>query len=343
VSLVDGDLLELVTVQTCCLPAGYAAAHTAVWDAGTREETRRALDLRAPVVIPSLADELARDARYAPLVEVLSEVGAGALVVIPLVAADRLLGIVHGYYARPGEVHPDELAFLRAIADHGAVAVEHARLVDEAARSTLLEERQRLSRELHDSVSQAVYGIALGARTARTLLDRDPSRVAEPLDYVLELAEAGLAEMRALIFALRPESLEREGLVVALEQQAESVRARHRLAVETDLGTEPDLPLAAKEALYRVAQEALHNIVKHARATHVRLALAATAGDVVLVVADDGAGFDAGAAFPGHLGLRTMRERAEAGGGALVLDSAPGGGTTVTLTLPRHAGSGAAA
>ncbi len=116
-------------------------------------------------------------------------------------------------------------------------------------------------------------GIALGARTARTLLDRDPSKLAEPLDYVLSLADAGLAEMRALIFELRPESLEMEGLVAALTKQADSLRARHHLEINVVCGEEPPAPLAVKEALYRIAQEALHNIVKHAHARRVEVRL----------------------------------------------------------------------
>jgi signal transduction histidine kinase len=120
-----------------------------------------------------------------------------------------------------------------------------------------LEERQRLARELHDSVSQALYGIALGARTARKRLDSDPSNLAEPLDYVLTLAEAGLTEMRALIFELRPDSIETEGLVAALGRQVAATRARYGVAVNAELADEPEVPVATKEALYRIAQEAM--------------------------------------------------------------------------------------
>jgi signal transduction histidine kinase len=191
-----------------------------------------------------------------------------------------------------------------------------------------------LARELHDSVSQALYGIALGAATARTLLDRDPPQAAGPLDYVRGLAEAGLAEMRALIFELRPESLETEGLVAALAKQAAAARARHELQVEADLSDEPALPPAAKEALYRIAQEALHNVVKHAGARRVTIRLASEGDAVVLEVADDGVGFAADGAFPGHLGLRSMRERAERVGGTLAIESAPGAGATVCARVP---------
>ncbi len=135
-----------------------------------------------------------------------------------------------------------------------------------------LEERQRLARELHDSVSQALYGIALGARTARTQLERDPAKVVEPLDYVLSLAEAGLAEMRALIFELRPESLQNEGLLGALTKVSDAVRTRHKLDVVTSFCPEPNISLDAKEMLYRVTQEAIYNVIKHASATRIEVA-----------------------------------------------------------------------
>jgi signal transduction histidine kinase len=219
-------------------------------------------------------------------------------------------------------------------ARQAAVAIENARLYGQAQGLAVLEERQRLARELHDSVSQALYGISLGARTARTLAERDPGRVIAPLDYVLSLAEAGQAEMRALIFELRPESLAEEGLVAALEKQAGSLRARHNLAVEFDLAAEPELPLAAKEALYRIAQEALHNTVKHARADRVRLRLGHDGAVCALEVSDNGRGFDATGSFPGHLGLRSMRERVERLGGTFSIASGPGEGTRIRAELP---------
>ena len=253
---------------------------------------------------------------------------------VPLTLRGAVIGVVVLNHKTAGHYTPDAVRLANAFADHAAVAVGNARLYAQAQQTASLEERQKLARELHDSVSQALYGIALGARTARTLLDRDPERAKEPVEYVLQLAEAGIAEMRALIFELRPESLAQEGLVAALQKHAASLRARYQLAVETDLGDEPDVQLSLKEALYRVAQEALHNTVKHARAAQVTLRLAARDGGVSLEVADDGAGFDPRGDFPGHLGLQSMRERVERAGGSLHLESAPGRGTRVRATLP---------
>jgi signal transduction histidine kinase len=151
---------------------------------------------------------------------------------------------------------------------------------------------------------------------------------------VLSLAEAALAEMRALIFELRPESLETEGLVSALNKQAAATQARHELVVVTQLCDEPTLSLHVKQELYRVAQEAMHNIVKHAHASRVVLRLARTDGEVVLEVQDDGVGFDTSASFPGHLGLHSMRERVANLGGAFEIDSEQGKGTYIRVCIP---------
>jgi signal transduction histidine kinase len=202
-----------------------------------------------------------------------------------------------------------------------------------------LEERQRLARELHDSVSQVLYGVGLGARTGRALLDRATipselkSSLVESLDYVLSLAEAGLAEMRALIFELRPDSLEREGLVAALTRQAAALRARHKLAVHTDFHEEPLLSFEAKEALYRIAQESLNNTVKHAQAERVDIRLGVRQGEVTLELMDDGVGFDPQAEYSGHMGLNSMHERAAQIGGILEIVSEAGQGTVVRVRL----------
>jgi MEDS: MEthanogen/methylotroph, DcmR Sensory domain/Histidine kinase len=175
-------------------------------------------------------------------------------------------------------------------------------------------------RELRDSVSQALYGIALNASAAEAVCEAGPSRVSGLLRDVVALAEAGLAEMRALIFELRPKWLQQEGLVAALDKLAAAARARHGLEIQCALGPEPRVPLEVKEALYRIAQEALQNMAKHARARSGELVLAEEVRELVLRVVDDGQGFDPSGEFPGHLGLRSMQERAAAAGGVLQVD-----------------------
>ncbi|HEY4870665.1 MAG TPA: sensor histidine kinase [Candidatus Dormibacteraeota bacterium] len=218
---------------------------------------------------------------------------------------------------------------VRVGANQLAIALQGAEL-------RAVQERQRLSRELHDSVSQALYAIVLDIATAQHIGAADPARLEAILRDAYGLAEAGLAEMRALIFELRPEFLSQEGLVAALQRQIAAVRARHQLSITMDATDEPEAVPAIKEALYRVGQEALNNIAKHAGARAVVITLEASAGELVLRVRDDGRGFDAGKSFPGHLGLRSMRERAASVGGVILISSAPGQGTEVTIRVPRR-------
>jgi signal transduction histidine kinase len=259
--------------------------------------------------------------------------GITATMDIPIRSATR--GTIGGFgvsYSEPHTFSDEEQRVLVALADRAAVAIQNAELYARAQQAASLEERQRLARELHDSVSQALYGIALGARTARTLLDQDPAKAAEPVDYVLSLAEAGLTEMRALIFELRPESLAMEGVVEALGKQIAAARARHGLDIMFESCPEPETSLEVKEAIYRIAQEALHNIVKHAKASHVDVSLQRTDAAIELVVSDDGVGFDPSGDFAGHLGLRSMRERAAKVGASLVVQSASGSGATIRFS-----------
>lgn len=232
---------------------------------------------------------------------------------------------------RPG---PDELAFLLSMADHAGTALHAAQLIERAGVKAGEQERARLARELHDSVAQALYGISLGAKTARATLERDPAKTRASLEYTIKLAEGGVSEMKALLFSLRPDALEEGGLVAALTQHAHALEARHGLSVHAELPEEPALTPDAQAAAYRIMQEALHNVVKHARARQVWLGAAQVGQQVILTVRDDGRGFDPQGQGQGTLGQRSMRERAAGAGGTLKVQSSAGEGTTVTLTLP---------
>jgi len=222
-----------------------------------------------------------------------------------------------------------------------AMEIGHDRLVTAARERAAFEERQRLARELHDSASQALYGIALGARTARYALRESGEaplelvrRVDTPLSYVLSLAESGLADMRALIFELQPQALAEQGLVTALHKQLAALRARQEITIEAELGDEPAMSLPVKQTLYRVAQEALQNVARHSRASRLAIRLMRRAATVDLVIEDNGVGFDPTGSFPGHLGLRSMHDRMAEVGGRLELVSTPGQGTRISATAP---------
>jgi signal transduction histidine kinase len=145
--------------------------------------------------------------------------------------------------------------------------------------------------------------------------------------------------MRALILELRPEALDREGLIGALRHHTAAIRARYGLTVREAFGAEPELSLETKQGLYRIAQEALHNAARHARAKTVSIQLDRQESEIRLQISDDGIGFNPGGAFPGHLGLQTMQDRARELGGRLEILSRPGEGARVSVTIPATSGS----
>jgi PAS domain S-box-containing protein len=250
----------------------------------------------------------------------------------PLVMENRVVGVMAMFSQQP--LMEDTLDALATVANAIAQGIGR-KWAEEYQELAILQERQRLARELHDSVSQALYGIVLGMRSARVLLLRDPEALKELLDHLGEQAETGLTEMRTLIFELRPETLEREGLVMALRKQAEFMQTHYGLILEMEMGEEPQQPFIAKEALYRIAQEALHNIVKHASTNLATLHLHENQENarLVLEISDKGTGFNPEQSFPGHLGLQSMRERLERLGGTLNIISAPGQGTQIRAML----------
>jgi signal transduction histidine kinase len=253
---------------------------------------------------------------------------------VPLIHKDEVIGMLALAATTPSFYRPRHGRLALAFANQVATAIENARLYASAQQLAALEERQRLARELHDSVTQTLFSMSMVGDALPQIMERDPERARERIARLNDLARGALAEMRALIFELRPESLEHEGLTAALEKQAAALRSRHELAVDLTLCPEPDLPLEIKDDLYRIAREALHNVVKHANATHLSVLLVRSTDAITLAVSDDGAGFDPSGDFPGHLGLRSMRERVARLGGQLVIESAPGRGTRIRARIP---------
>lgn len=258
---------------------------------------------------------------------------------IPLISDREVYGGVVLCYRGKQRIDNEEMSLAATIGYQCALGIENARLREEAAKSAIASERYRLARELHDSVSQALYGISLGARTAKQIIATESPRGTDAVDYVLSLAEGGLAEMRALILELRPESLTTEGLVVVLQKQMAALSARHKFELGTSFCDEPVMPIQHKEALYRITMEATQNVIKHAQATRVEIDMSVQADEkhrrrIVIVLKDNGKGFDMKRSFPGHMGLVNMRERAESAGGTFVLTSAEGEGTQICVTMP---------
>lgn len=252
----------------------------------------------------------------------------------PMVLNNRAIGVISLSHREPNFYTREHGRLASAIATHAAIAIENAKMYGQAQELAAMEERQRLARELHDSVTQSLFSINLLSSAIPKLLDRDLAAARERLDRLHQLAAGALAEMRGLIVALRPEALERDGLIGALRKQVEALEAQHHLSVDQNLGAEPDAPVEVKEALYRIAQEALRNTVKHARARNVELRLDCDALRIALLVSDDGVGFDPAFSAAGHLGQQSMRERAAQLGGTVVVESARGQGTRVRAVVP---------
>ncbi len=257
-----------------------------------------------------------------------------SLIAAPLVVKGQIYGGLAAYYDHPREFSPDEAALLRIFADQAALALEHARLFEQSRQLAALEERQRLARDLHDSVSQTLFSLKLAAQAAQSTLVVDAAATAPLLVTVQELATAALAEMRALIFELRPTALKEAGLPAAIGRQAAVFTARSGVPVTLHID-ESRCPDPVEEALYRIVGEALANIARHAHATQVVIDFAVSGGFARLRVQDDGVGFDPTTPTPGdHLGQRTMRERAQALAGSCRVTSGLGRGTRIDVDVP---------
>jgi signal transduction histidine kinase len=257
---------------------------------------------------------------------------------VPIVAAGHVLGLLNLESADAEAFNDEDVAVLATATDILASAMENARLSRRAQEAAVLEERNRLARELHDSVTQQLFSMTLTAQAARAHLEKNPQRAAAQLERLQETAIAALAEMRALIAQLRPPALADEGLVNAMRQYVATLSKREYLRIELRVSGNERLSHGFELALYRILQEALNNVVKHAHASNVRVTLEFDTRQVSMRITDDGQGFDVYATTAGsdrHLGLVSMRERAAEIGGTLALTSTIGGGTDIVVNVPR--------
>ena len=284
------------------------------------------------------------DTKYTALHD--DQPGVETRIAFPIAVRTETLGMLELGVARPIGLAEVEARLtdptLRGICEQLALAIENSRLYASARQVAALEERQHLARELHDSVTQSLFTVTLMAEAAQAMVERDPSRVGRYLSRLQATAGAALGEMRALLAQLRPTAVGASGLGAALRRHAETLREQWPLeiAVEVDPHLGPLLP-AVEDGLYRITQEALHNVIKHAGAESARVRLAQTAEPgappgLLLTIEDDGHGFDPSRpADERHgLGLIGMRERASALGGHLTVESRPGHGSRVVVAVP---------
>jgi signal transduction histidine kinase/PAS domain-containing protein len=295
-----------------------------------------AIARRAPVIIEDVAGDSpeANAWRAAAIPAQRALLGTcRSWMAMPLFARGRPIGVLRMVHEQPAYFDAQRAGMAAAIANQTAAALENARLYRQAQTVAAVEERQRMARELHDSVAQVLFSIVLAAETLGTMPEGGSLAVSPIVERILALCKTGMTEMRAVIAALRPEALRVDGLIGMLEREIEGLRARGDIDLAAHLPCEPHVSLETKEVAYRITQEALRNVFRHAGARHAALRLAVEGDALLIEVTDDGSGFDPSVEYPG-VGLRSMRERVAALHGTLQIESAPGRGARIRAELP---------
>jgi two-component system nitrate/nitrite sensor histidine kinase NarX len=303
------------------------------------ESRRRVLETRQPVIVTDVrADTPEAQAMRRHLgLRLDAEFGYfRAWLGVPLMVKDTLIGLLGLEHSQPGFYQPEHARLAVAFANQAAIFIENAQLYEKARELAALQERQRLARELHDAVTQSLFSASLIADVVPRLWERNPDEARRRTEELRMLTRGALAEMRTLLMELRPAALIETRLPELLRHLTEGASGRRRIPVKleiegADLGEDWQVPPDVQVALYRIAQEALNNMMKHAQATEAQVRLSVAPEGIGLHISDDGRGFDPGAVAPEHLGLRIMRERAQAIGAVLEIVSAPARGTTLSV------------
>ncbi|MBO0891243.1 MAG: GAF domain-containing sensor histidine kinase [Acidothermales bacterium] len=259
---------------------------------------------------------------------------------MPIVSDDEIVGAIYlANKTAPGGFTADDEELLAVFAAHAAIALTNARLYERNHELSVVEERHRLAQELHDAVSQKLFSLRLSASAVATLVGTDPGRARDELNRVQELASEALGELRSVIWELRPAELADDGFVAVLKQHVQVLDRIHDPEVLWRARCVPHLDDDRAAVVVRIAQEALHNALRHAQPKRVTVTLSCrVGGGALLEVADDGSGFDVTEVerTSRRLGLGSMRDRARDAGGELTIASSPGRGTTVRLELPEE-------
>ena len=254
-----------------------------------------------------------------------------AQLAVPLRIKDDIYGGLILYYIEPRKFSDEEIELAVMFGDQAVLAIENAGLRARAERTAIAAERNRIARDLHDSVTQTLFSATLIAEVLPKLVERNGSEGMRRLEELRQLTRGALAEMRTLLLELRPATLIEVSIEELLRQLTEAARGRARIPIELQVQVTAPLPPEAKIAFYYIAQEALNNVAKHARAGSAYVNLASHPQGAVLSILDDGHGFDVNQVTPEHLGLAIMRERSESIDGELTVSSTAGEGTEITI------------
>ena len=337
IALREEDQVRIVDYRGLHPLTGPAARR---WDMPQASLYREVERRRGPIIVEDVwsRESAAAAIRNSPLSAVPGEQEARAWLVVPLILKDTTIGFISFSHELPGYYTREQGTLALTFANQAAVAIENARLYEQAREAAALKERNRLARELHDSVTQALYGITLYAEAGSRVLEAgDNSMAARHLRDVRDTAEDALRDMRLFIFQLRPPPvLEQNGLGAALTARLTAVEQRiPGMRTVIDIDADIVLPPVTADAFYRVAQESLNNVLKHAKATTVQMSLKTEDSRVKMRIVDDGCGFDVETAWrSGGMGLRGMTERCSELGARCTVTSSSGKGTTIALDMP---------
>lgn len=342
-TLLEPDLRVRIA-GTAGLPDDYADQLEACRQRGAPLLTVRAVEEDQVIIDPQWRNSILADERWSPLHETIRSLRIGTLIAAPLhvrdpEGKDDVLGALTVFCREDVELGHDDIAFLRAMTDYASIAISNARMFRRFREQGAQDERLRLSRELHDSVTQELFSLSLRTRALVRWpqVDADPP-LAEEVGDLYEQSRRALDQMRATILRGRAVEVGAVGVVQALRTQCAQLDLPPGLTVEVhardELSTlEPDL----QDDVFLLVMEAVRNAVKHSNASQITVELARGEGEPTalrVVVTDDGDGFVRSRRSAGAVGLDAMRERAEAHGGTLTLTSEPGQGTTVIAVFP---------
>jgi PAS domain S-box-containing protein len=359
VTAVASESLDLGTILERLLARSLAAMRSGMGAIHTLDETGKALRLDVQQALPAdivaqaalvpigrglsgwviehgeplLVPNLAVDPR-AP--RAVHKYGLKTYVGVPMRTGGQTVGVLSVFGEALQQFNMEEMALLASIGDQVGVVIENARLRQRAEQAAVMEERERLARDLHDAVSQSLFSASVIAEALPRFWERDPNLVQQSLADLHRLTRGALAEMRALLLELRPAALVETELDKLLGQLIEAIIGRTRLDASLEMEGQLRLPLEVKLNLYRIAQEALNNISKHARASRISVRLNGRPDRVLLCIRDDGRGFNPHQVSLDHLGLSIMQERAEAIGATLTITSRADYGTEVVVVWPRR-------
>lgn len=331
----SGDDTELVLIQ-----AGYGYVPGAM-NRNTihvdLDALRQTIPARGAIAIQDVPRTLADMSEWSvgdesPAFSIPVLDGCSALVAVPILIKDEVYGGLVLYYDAPRAFSHDEIELATMFADQATLAIENARLKEQATQAAAASERNRLARDLHDAVTQAIFSANLIADALPQVWERDPQEGRRGLAQLRQLTRGALAELRTLLFELRPAALLDKPLPDLLRQLTEAMANRSRVAITFEAKGTCTVPPAVHVALYRIAQEALNNVTKHAEARQVTVLLRCSPRRLVLRIQDDGRGFDVSAVKADHLGTAIMRERARSIGATCRLVSQVGSGTQVVVS-----------